>query len=99
MQALVAYVIVALAALYAAWVLMPSGLRSRLIGRIRRVAPGALHALLERLAAQQPGCASCRACGGGTPAKGAALRSACQADGGDASAQAASAETSPRSMV
>jgi hypothetical protein len=63
MQAFVAYFIVAIAALYAAWLLMPQGLRRRLINRLGRIAPSK-RAWLERGSADGAGtgCSTCKGC-------------------------------------
>ena len=69
MQALVTYIIVAGAAGYAAWLLMPHGLRRRLIAGLTRLAPSQ-RAALERLesAAECGGCSTCKGCEVGTQA-------------------------------
>lgn len=64
MQDLIAYVIVAAAACYAAWWLVPQSLRHWLIGRLMVVAPSrrAWLARLEAEEAENSGCSSCRGC-------------------------------------
>jgi hypothetical protein len=63
MQAIVAYLIVVIAAFYAAWLLMPQGLRRRLIDRLGRIAPSK-RAWLERASADGAGtgCSTCKGC-------------------------------------
>ena len=65
MQTLLVFLVVALAAAYSAWVLMPQGLRHWLVGRLMVVAPSR-RAWLARLAsnAENGGCSSCRGCAG-----------------------------------
>ena len=67
MQTLVTYLIVACAAGYAAWLLMPHFLRRRIVAGLTRVAPGRRR-LFERLErnAQSGGCRSCKGCAMGT---------------------------------
>jgi hypothetical protein len=62
MQILVVSLIVAVAACYAAWQLLPKPWLQWIIGRAMKVAPG--QAWLERLAArvEESGCAGCKAC-------------------------------------
>lgn len=76
MQALIAYSIVAAAAGYAAWLLMPHALRRRIVAGLIRLAP-AQSGLLRRLEsnAQFGGCSSCKGCEAGTrPAPGTSTR-------------------------
>ncbi|MGE5088136.1 MAG: hypothetical protein ACM3QY_03335 [Candidatus Levyibacteriota bacterium] len=63
MQVLLVFAIVAVAAAYAGWVLMPQGLRRWLAGRLILVAPSR-RAWLARLAsnAENAGCGSCKGC-------------------------------------
>ncbi len=63
MQALTVSLIVAAAAGYAAWLLMPRRMRRWLIGRLRVIAPSR-RALLARLEAdaENGGCGSCKGC-------------------------------------
>jgi len=63
MQSLTVFLIVAVAAAYAAWLLMPQTLRRWLIGRLRVVVPSG-HAWLARLEAdaESSGCSSCKGC-------------------------------------
>lgn len=65
MQMLVVSMIVAVAAGYAGWLLMPQGMRRRLVGRLMVVAPSR-RAWLARVAsnAENGGCSSCRGCAG-----------------------------------
>ncbi len=69
MQALITYIIVAGAASYASWLLMPHALRRRLIAGLTRLAPSQ-RAVLERLESEaaRGGCSSCRGCEVGTQA-------------------------------
>ncbi len=63
MQGLVVAFIVAAAAVYAAWQLMPQRMRSWLVGRMMAVAPSS-RAWLTRLEADSEagGCRSCKGC-------------------------------------
>jgi hypothetical protein len=63
MQMLVVSIIVAVAAGYAGWLLMPQGVRRWLVGRLMVVAPSR-RAWLARVAsnAENGGCSSCRGC-------------------------------------
>ena len=63
MQMLVVSIVVAVAAGYAGWLLMPQVLRRWLVGRLMVVAPPR-RAWLARLAsnAENGGCGSCRGC-------------------------------------
>ena len=62
MQALVTYAIVAIAAAYAAWVLMPAAARRHLLGWARSRLPSGAQPLIGKLDAGEPGCSSCKAC-------------------------------------
>lgn len=68
MQALIAYFIVAAAAVYAAWLLMPQRARRLLIAALTIVAPSR-RAWLARLAADsaRPGCSTCKGCASDKP--------------------------------
>jgi len=62
MQALIAYLIVAAAAVYAAWLLMPQRTRRSLIAALMSVAPSQ-RAWLGRLAdGEHAGCSTCKGC-------------------------------------
>jgi hypothetical protein len=63
MQELIAYLIVAAAALYAAWLFMPQAMRHRLIGRMMILAPSK-QAWLARVEAdgENAGCRTCKGC-------------------------------------
>jgi hypothetical protein len=63
MQALIAYFIVAAAALYAAWLLMPQRARRALVAGLMVVAPSK-RAWLARFAAngEHAGCSTCKGC-------------------------------------
>src|SRR5262249_8601313 len=62
MQILIVSLIVAVAACYAAWQLLPKPWLQWLLGRALKIAPG--HAWLQPLAArvEESGCAGCKAC-------------------------------------
>jgi len=63
MQTAIVFLIVAAAAAYAAWQLMPQGLRRWLLDRLIVVAPrGASWLLRLRESAESSGCSSCKAC-------------------------------------
>lgn len=64
MQTLIAYFIVALAIVYAAWLFMPQALRRWLIARLITVAPSSQRARLARLQAdtESVGCSTCKGC-------------------------------------
>ncbi|HWA12432.1 MAG TPA: hypothetical protein VHA15_05020 [Burkholderiales bacterium] len=64
MQAAIVALIVAAAFVYAAWILMPGGLRRRLAGALAPLAPSGLRAKLERVESgrEAPGCSTCKAC-------------------------------------
>jgi hypothetical protein len=67
MQALVAYLVVAGATTYAAWLLMPQALRRRIVAGLTRLAPSHA-AFLKGLEtkAECGGCSSCKGCEVGT---------------------------------
>jgi hypothetical protein len=71
-DALLAYLIVAAAAAYAAWVLMPRTLRRRLVVALRRVAPDGAQSWLAKMDAAETGCSTCKGCG--TPAEAPGLK-------------------------
>jgi hypothetical protein len=64
MQTLIAYFIVSLAIVYAAWLFMPQALRRWLIARLITVAPSSQRARLARLQAdtESVGCSTCKGC-------------------------------------
>jgi len=63
MQTAIVFLIVAAAAAYAAWQLMPQGLRRWLLDRLIVVAPRGASCLLRlRESAESSGCSSCKAC-------------------------------------
>jgi len=62
MQALIVYAIVAVAAVYAAWLLMPAALRRRMLAWLGRIVPAGMQPLLARLDAEDTGCSSCKGC-------------------------------------
>jgi hypothetical protein len=70
MQTLIAYFIVAMAALYAAWLFMPQALRRWLIARLITLAPASERARLARLQAdtESVGCSTCKGCATDAPA-------------------------------
>ena len=70
MQALIVYAIVAVAAVYAAWLLMPASMRRRVLAWLRRFAPARAQPLLVRLDAEDTGCSSCKGCAPDTNAPG-----------------------------
>ena len=71
-DALLAYLIVAAAAAYASWILMPGPLRRRLVVALRRVAPDGAQSLLARMDAAETGCSTCKGCA--APAEAPALK-------------------------
>ena len=64
MQTLIAFLIVALAAIYAAWLFMPQALRRWLVARLVLIAPRSQRARLARLQADEEsvGCSTCKGC-------------------------------------
>lgn len=64
MQALIAYSVVAAAATYAAWILMPQQLRRWLASRLCTVVPVARRGWMARLekAGHESGCSTCKGC-------------------------------------
>jgi hypothetical protein len=64
MQALIAYVIVAIAIIYAGWLFMPQAMRRWLIARLIGVAPSSQRAHLARLQSdtESVGCNTCKGC-------------------------------------
>ena len=64
MQTLLAYFIVAIALIYAAWLFMPNAARRWLIGRLARVASPSQRARLASLqaSAENAGCSTCKGC-------------------------------------
>ena len=64
MQTLIAYFIVAIALIYAAWLFMPNAARRWLIGRLARVASPSQRARLASLqaSAENAGCSTCKGC-------------------------------------
>ncbi len=64
MQALIAYFIVAVAMVYAAWLFMPQALRGHLIARFIAFVPASQQARFARLrsGAESVGCSSCKGC-------------------------------------
>lgn len=72
MQHLLVFLIVAAAAGYAAWQLMPRVLRRWLIGRMMIIAPSCGAWLARRaIGAENNGCRSCKGCSAGTQAAAA----------------------------
>lgn len=72
MQTLIVYAIVAVAAVYAAWLLMPASLRRRVLAWLRRTAPSGAQSLLARLDAEDAGCSTCRGCAADAKSTGTA---------------------------
>ena len=74
MQSFVAYLIVAIALTYAAWLFMPQTARRWLISHTIIMAPGSYRARLARLqsGAESVGCSSCKGCATDAPAASAA---------------------------
>ena len=64
MQTLIAYFVVAIAMVYAAWLFMPQALRRRLIARFISFVPSSQQARFSRLqsGAESVGCSSCKGC-------------------------------------
>jgi hypothetical protein len=64
MQALIAYLIVATALIYAAWLLMPQALRRWLVAGLGSVVPASRQKWIARLqsASEETGCTTCKAC-------------------------------------
>lgn len=64
MQALIAYLIVSAALVYAAWLLMPRALRRRLVAYLKSVVPASRQKWVARLerASEETGCTTCKAC-------------------------------------
>ncbi|HYJ17544.1 MAG TPA: hypothetical protein VEW72_00075 [Burkholderiales bacterium] len=64
MQALITYLIVATAMVYAAWLLMPQALRRRLVAYLKSVVPASRQKWIARLerASEETGCTTCKAC-------------------------------------
>ena len=73
MQTVIAYSIVAIALVYAAWLFMPQVLRRWVIGRFIEVVPLAQRARLARLqaGAESVGCNTCKGCATDAPAASA----------------------------
>ena len=69
MQTLIAYLIVAIAILYAAWLFMPQALRRWLIAHLIMLAPASQRARLARLqsGAESVGCSTCKGCATDAP--------------------------------
>lgn len=71
MQNLVAYIIVAIALVYAGWLFMPQSARRWLISRMASVLPSSQHARFTRLqsiAEGHEGCSTCKGCATDAPA-------------------------------
>ncbi len=70
MQAFVAYFIVVIALLYAAWLFMPRAARRWVVTRLILVAPLSQRGRLARLHsdAESVGCSTCKGCAADTPA-------------------------------
>ncbi len=64
MQALIAYLIVAIALIYAAWLLMPQALRRWFVASLGAVVPASGQKWIARLesASEETGCTTCKAC-------------------------------------
>jgi hypothetical protein len=64
MQTLIAYSIVAIAIVYAAWLFMPQALRRWLIARLITVVPSSQRARFARLQSdtESVGCSTCKGC-------------------------------------
>jgi hypothetical protein len=62
MQALIVYAIVAVAAVYAAWLLMPAPVGRRVLAWLRRFAPAGAQPLLARMDAEDAGCGTFKGC-------------------------------------
>ena len=64
MQTLIAYLIVAIAIIYAGWLFMPQVLRRWLIARFITLVPASQRARLARLqsGAESVGCSTCKGC-------------------------------------
>lgn len=64
MQAFIAYLIVAAALIYAAWLLMPQVLRRWCVARLKTVVPASRGGWIARLesASGETGCTTCKAC-------------------------------------
>ena len=64
MQTLIVYIIVTLAALYAAWLFMPQAARRWLVARLVLIAPPSQRARFARLQAdaESAGCSTCKGC-------------------------------------
>lgn len=64
MQALIAYLIVAIALLYAGWLLMPQALRRWFVAQLKSIVPGSGQKWVARLesASEETGCTTCKAC-------------------------------------
>lgn len=64
MQALIAYSIVAIAVVYAAWLFMPQVMRRWLMARLVAIMPASRRGWLARLQAssEQTGCSTCKGC-------------------------------------
>jgi hypothetical protein len=64
MQNLIVYIIVALAAVYAAWLFMPQAARRWLVARLVLAAPPSQRARFARLQAdaESVGCSTCKGC-------------------------------------
>ena len=64
MQNLVAYLIVTIAVVYAAWLFMPQAARRWLVTRIALVAPPSQRSRLARLQSktESAGCSTCKGC-------------------------------------
>ena len=64
MQTFVAYFIVAIALIYAAWLFMPNAARRWLISRLAMVASASQRVRLARLqaSAENAGCSTCKGC-------------------------------------
>jgi hypothetical protein len=64
MQTVIAYFIVAIASIYAAWLFIPRAARRWLIGRLILIAPSLWRTRLTRLqtTAESDGCSTCKGC-------------------------------------
>jgi hypothetical protein len=64
MQALIAYLIVAIALLYTSWLLMPQALRRWVVASLGSVVPASGQKWIARLqrASEETGCTTCKAC-------------------------------------
>jgi succinate dehydrogenase/fumarate reductase-like Fe-S protein len=69
-QALIAYFIVVIAIMYAAWLFMPQAMRRWLIARLIAVVPLSQRARLSRLQSDtgSVGCSTCKGCAADEPA-------------------------------